>query len=347
MSTPLIATYFDGRSAKAWPAELSADNNQWLITISASSTGPKFLRLYANEVKLEEISKNLPRRLTLPDGATIEVADQLGFEALLPLVNAQRSMIDQAQNSWKLAFGFLGLFFALVVAAYYWILPATANIVAQNLPPALERTLGDQAWPSIEREMFSESKLSSEQQAQLQAGFERLRQADTSLPNAQLLFRASKVGPNAVAIPGGRVVMTDELYELANKTTPNDKDHEALLGVLAHELGHLKHRHSLRSIIQAAAVTGVISLWLGDISTIVTAIPTLILQMKYSRDFETESDQFAVELMDKAGINRGPTADLFEAMMKLGDAKGMFSSHPPTEERAKLFRDGNVTRKTL
>lgn len=336
----LPARYFDGRSARAWPASLTVDAGDWLITLADSAQGPKLLRFDSGQAQAEEALEGLPRRLKLPEGAMLEVEDQAGFDRMMLSLGKPRSLVDQAQGSWRVVIILLALTIVTAVAGYLWLLPWGANQIALRLPPGLEKTIGDQAWPSIDKEYFQPSALDPKVQARLREGFEQIRRRDPRLPDGtELLFRASKIGPNAIAVPGGRVVMTDEMVDLALKMDKGQAYAEqALLGVLAHEIGHLHHRHSMRNLLQAAAVTAVVSLWLGDISTLVTAVPTLLLQMKYSRDFESEADDYAVRTLDAAGLPRAPTADLFDAMMALGKADSVFSSHPPTAERARKFR---------
>src|SRR5207237_8201829 len=60
-------------------------------------------------------------------------------------------------------------------------------------------------------------------------------------------------GPNAFALPGGVVVLTDELVRLAQSA-------DQLSAVMAHEIGHLRARHALRAALQRGGLT---ALW-GD-----------------------------------------------------------------------------------
>ncbi len=78
-------------------------------------------------------------------------------------------------------------------------------------------------------------------------------------------FRASKIGPNALALPGGVIYVTDELVELA----PDD---DAVIGVLAHELGHIEQRHLMRRLFASAAVGAAAAVLFGDVSTVLAAL---------------------------------------------------------------------------
>lgn len=107
------------------------------------------------------------------------------------------------------------------------------------------------------------------------------------------MFRnAEEVGPNAFALPSGTIVMLDQLVELAD-------DDKEVLGVLAHELGHVERRHSARMMLQTSISGLALTWWLGDVSTLLAAAPGVMLGAKYSRDMETEADEYAKVLFEK------------------------------------------------
>ena len=106
-----------------------------------------------------------------------------------------------------------------------------------------------------------------------------------------LHFRnAPDIGANAFALPGGDVVVTDGLVELA--TSP-----EQVAAVVAHELGHVAHRHGLRNMVQASILAALVSYWTGDFSSLATAGATAVLSAAYSRDFEREADDYGADLV--------------------------------------------------
>jgi len=84
-----------------------------------------------------------------------------------------------------------------------------------------------------------------------------------------------------------------------------------VMGVLAHELGHLHGRHLTRRIVQSSAVAAASWLVFGDASSVMTALPTLVLDMKYSRDAESEADDYAVAMLRHNGIDPAHLAHAF------------------------------------
>ena len=126
----------------------------------------------------------------------------------------------------------------------------------------------------------------------------------------------------------------------------------------------MAQRHSLRLIVQSLAVSAVISLWLGDVSSIIVAIPSTLASLRYSRDFEFDADAFAIKAMRAVGSSTVPMADLLVALDDNRDSKdvkdgkdgsdsssrseqrgrgsSLWSTHPITSERIKRLRAGSV-----
>ena len=131
------------------------------------------------------------------------------------------------------------------------------------------------------------------------------------------------------------MVVTDELVDIA-------KSDDEIVAVLAHEIGHVRGRHALRQILQAAGVSALAVALLGDLSSlsgILSAAPAL-LTAKHSRDFEREADRFAKQWLRENRIAESN----FDAILcrmtgthgpKDKEAVDYFSSHPATDERAR------------
>ncbi len=144
---------------------------------------------------------------------------------------------------------------------------------------------------------------------------------------------------NAFALPGGQVFITAALFERL-------QTEEQLAGVLGHEIGHVIHRHGAERIAKmelTQGLTGAAVIASGDYSTAQAAqmIGNLI-NMKYGREQELESDEWGVRLMMEAGYE---PESLIDVMDILEDASGgqrqpeFQSTHPSPENRREKIRE--------
>ncbi len=143
------------------------------------------------------------------------------------------------------------------------------------------------------------------------------------------------LGASALALPSGLVIMTDELVKLA-------QDDDELVAVMAHEVGHIVHRHGLRQVIQHSALGLVMSYLTGDVSSIVAMLPLVLVQQGYSRDFEREADAYALNYLLAEGLSPRHFVHIMQRLEeKAGRETNAFShylsTHPPTSERVQPF----------
>jgi len=92
---------------------------------------------------------------------------------------------------------------------------------------------------------------------------------------------------------------------------------DELSSVLAHEVGHVLHRHSMRQALQAAGVAALVTALAGDavsITGLAAAIPTVLLETGYSRRFEEEADDFALQRMKEVGISPRHFAEMMKRL---------------------------------
>ena len=111
---------------------------------------------------------------------------------------------------------------------------------------------------SIDSTLAQPSGLSQDRREALRAGFVQLAGRSSLSQPPELLFRiVPAIGPNALALPGGSVLLTDALVALA-------RSDDEILGVLAHELGHVEGRHGLRQAYAAAGFIVAAGMVAGD-----------------------------------------------------------------------------------
>ena len=148
---------------------------------------------------------------------------------------------------------------------------------------------------------------------------------------------ADKAQVNAFALPGGHIVIMRGLLEKAGSS-------DEVAAILAHEIGHVSHRHPLQMGIHVAGIGMMVDLFTGEGSSLMEMAGEgggLLLLLNYSRDMEREADAYGRKLMGTAGLSTGAMARFFARLKPEGkkggngaeNGGGYFSSHPPLEER--------------
>jgi Zn-dependent protease with chaperone function len=206
-------------------------------------------------------------------------------------------------------------------------------------PISVENYLGKHTLDTFDHEKigyFAPTELPIARQTAIQTALATLCKKTNNCPEYQLNFRKSPaVGANAFALPAGYIVITDELVVLA-------KNDDEIIAVLAHELGHVKDRHALRQTLQGTISGLIIVSITGDANSLAASLPTLLLNMHYSRDLETEADDYALQSLKTSCI---PTEAFANILLKLEKSMGgtavsvpeIISSHPDTDARVIPF----------
>ena len=222
-----------------------------------------------------------------------------------------------------------------IIAVVLFGVPLAADRLAPLVPEALERRLGDVADGQV-KTLFG-GKVCDD--AAGQRAFAKLVNAlresagmDTSVQSGVL---ATPV-PNAFALPGGRVYLFNGLLAKAENV-------DEIAGVLAHELGHLRHRDNMRGLIYNGGTSFLIGLLFGDITgsgALLFASRTLVTA-SYSREAEQDADTFAIDTMHRLGRPAKPMGELmFRITGKEGKGLSIISNHPLTEDRlARMSRE--------
>ena len=288
------------------------------------------------------------RILFLPDGMQLHSDDNDAVDAAFPRRNRLETLVDRLERHWRaVAVSMLTSVVAMVLF-FVFGLPWLADRVAQKIPFAVERVMGDQALSLLRRFALDSSALPLDRQQALRARFDEfVRDIPEGSQYHVEFYAAARIGANAFALPGGSIVFTDDMLGML------DGDDE-FLAVAAHEIGHEQHRHLLRLVLRDSAVVVIGTLFTGDVSsasTIVVAIPTFLLQSHYTREFEADADDYAFAALSAHGISPQVFADVmrkFELKYpQLKDASMSYaSSHPPTPQRIQRAEDAarNFTR---
>ncbi|RZI76085.1 MAG: M48 family metallopeptidase, partial [Variovorax sp.] len=209
----------------------------------------------------------------LRSAGSLEIEDGARWHAALEAAGGRPGLAQRMQTRWRVFATVLMVAAFGLWAFYRWGTPWAAAQIARYVPLEWEQRLSAEAMQELDADYLKPSKLAPERQAEIQAAFESLRQQvgpelaryPGYAPPLTLAFR-SGIGPNAFALPGGTMVMTDALVEAARLHKVGD---DALVGVLAHEMGHVVHRHTTRMVVEQGVLNVGIGLAMGDVSSIV------------------------------------------------------------------------------
>jgi len=325
------AAYYDGRTSARIPVRVRG----YTLAIQIVGEG---LRL---DVPLAKVRVDPPvggtrRALHLPDGAQLQTDDHGAVEALFPRRHALEGWVHRLERHWLYALAAV----ALVAAFSWWSvvdgLPLAARVASGFVPVAWEAKLGDQTLGFLEGRLCRPSALDAARQQALQRRFAKLTAGLADGYAYRLLPRNCRgVGANAFALPGGAVVITDALVKVAR----ND---DQISAVLAHEIGHVRHRHGLRISLQAAGLAALAAALFGDatsITSLATTLPAALLQSGYSRELEAEADDYAFQRLREVGLSPKAFAEMMLLLEKArqktpgGENKDYFSTHPATAKR--------------
>jgi Zn-dependent protease with chaperone function len=329
--------------ARAHAARLAVDAAGTATVTDEASNLPLATAPFA-AVAISDRVGSIPRRLGFPDGSSFETRDNDAVDRLVRAHRGRRAgLIHQLERFRPRLFVFVVLVVGFSMAIYRFAVPALVELAVLATPPVVPELMSRSVLISLDQTVFEPTGLSAEKQKALTDGFNQLvalsprglaALAAPDHPAYTLQFRkGGPIGPNAFALPDGTVIVTDELVALANN------DDELVLGVLAHEIGHVEHQHSLRQLYRAAGVSALIMLIGGDIgsgSEDVLVQGSALLSLSYSRGAEAEADRHSVELMHEAGRDPRAIVHFLELLRdKLGDREehDFLSTHPATPER--------------
>ena len=333
--TDVRALYFDGKSSDGHEVTLGLESQSMLHVRGAGID----LSFPLAEVRASDRIGSSRRHLHFPDGSQCETGDNDGVDSMFAAqAPAASQLLPRLLHHWESRLGYALAAVVITVAAAWtfiaWGIPGLARQVAFALPAATETLIGSDALAALDRFVFTPSRLPPERQEALRSLHAGMTAGIEGAGDYRLeLRRGGRLGANALALPAGIIVMTDELAELSM----DDRELEA---VLAHEIGHLRQRHILRLVLQNSATALLVAVTVGDLTSLTSlaaAAPTLLLQAKFSRDFEREADDFALDYLARRGIPPEKFAAILQRMEEKRqagtNASDYLSTHPATRER--------------
>lgn len=299
----------------------------------------------AEALDYSSIIPGLPAELILPDGARF-IPDDVSYR--WPGLKPEAHIPGWLETHWVAVFASVLILPLFVWMMMFKVIPAAASIGVAFLPDSVPETTGEQTLVLLDRIYMEPSQVSEQQQEEIrQQWHQALDALNIPRENYRLNFRSWEMGANAMALPNGDVILTDDIVALM-------ADHpEQLTAVMLHEIGHVEHQHSMKMLAQATATSMLFALVFGDIEgagDMIIGAGASLTQSAFSRDMEREADAFAYTQLHKLG--QSPT-DFADAMTSLMHSRGKaetpsdeqasslsnyLSSHPAIQERIEAAR---------
>jgi Zn-dependent protease with chaperone function len=227
--------------------------------------------------------------------------------------------------------------FAAASAAVLAAVLTAPNWIGPMVPESWERSMGDAMVGNFDRFACYTPEAD--------AALKRLaRRLDTGGQPVEIYIANIRV-PNAVALPGGKILVFDGFLAKARSA-------DEVAGVLAHEIGHVRKRHVMQALLRQFGL----SLLLSGADSGVTDTMAGFADLSYSRDAESEADTYSRERLAAANISPAGAAGFFARMRQYdpageNDSFGYLASHPSSGAREKAFsaavRKGHAYRPAL
>lgn len=310
-----------------------------LVRLVARDSGAVLVEASGDEVRRMPRMGRLPSEVVLPRGWHFKTPDHEGVDALMG------SAPGAKRHHWERAGPHLVLVVVALVASVYamwrWGLDVMVAGAILLTPPAIPAAIDRANLEALDQAIANESGLSATEKADVQAIFARLL---ASLPPEEAdgyrleMRDIPRVGPNAFAMPGGTVVVTDALVL-------EFTDEDLIAGVLGHEIAHVREQHSLQQLYRSLSIYVLVGLIAGDVGPVLEDAlleGSLLLSLAYSREHEREADAEGVALARQAGYDPEGLVRFFEALAKMTEGNGgvpqWLSTHPASAERVETIR---------
>ena len=318
MSSP--ATLFDGAVAEACPVRVSAVGG---LVVVVRADGAEERIDPASLILVDGVG---PPRLGRGDIAGwrlhFDAAPDAALAALLPRRSAGYGRWIDRIGLWPAA-GACAIVAAAVLGLGYsapaWIAPLIPQQWERDLGVAL---VGD----------FGDNRCRDEAGNRALAALAERIEPNVAHGIGAIRFTAIDVAMfNAAALPGGQVVVFRDMLSGANA--------EALAGVLAHEIAHVRRRHVTQALIRELGIGALVRLFAGGVG----ANAQQLVALSYTRANEAEADRDAIAALARAAIDPRPTARLFARLARHDGKRAarfnaeFLDSHPVNRERARQF----------
>lgn len=325
--------YFDGLSSKAYACKIDIRSEQVHIQLDESLKIISWVRADITNFELTGNSLTIKHGPFPQETLEINGSDAVDFFALLSKDNLRsKSKVYWFKNTKTIVFSSILAFIGLCFISYFYLIPWLGEKAVYLIPKEAEVQLGQ----SIAATVRSSEVVDEEATLAANAFLNELKASEDYKINVTVV-KSSTV--NAFALPGGQLFIYSGIVDKM-------QNYEEFSALLAHEITHVTHQHSLKSLGRTAASSIFISALFGDVSGVTSGIldqANQIKQLSYSRELEIQADTEGVKWMVKNHISPKGMLDLMEILNAQHDNTADFmkylSTHPETNERIKTLKN--------
>jgi predicted Zn-dependent protease len=140
---------------------------------------------------------------------------------------------------------------------------------------------------------------------------------------------------NAFCTPGGYIYVYTGIIKYLDTE-------DQLAGVLGHEIAHADRRHSTDAMTRQYGVQTLLGIVLGKNQNALTNLAAGLLDLKYSRNHETEADEYSVIYLSGTPYQCNGAAGFFQKIEASGTGGGtpeFLSTHPNPDNRITNIND--------
>ena len=331
----LNAQFYDGRSPEPHAVTVKFGEPGVLLVHKLSEQ----LRFRIEQVNVRPQLPDQPAMIDLPDDARLEVSDAEAFFTQLKNQIGRRQWQHALESRWIAIAAIMLLSIGFGWFIYDKGVPAVARWAVFTIPAEIKETISRQGLEAMDQEVFRPSQIRPERRQRIRAAMDEVIAVIGQGRSYSLQFRDGDMGANAYAFPSGTIVFTDDLVRIAGST-------DELRVIMAHEIGHVRAHHTMRLLLQKSLLAGLAVAITGDIAavgSIAAALPKVLIDASYTREFEYEADSVAKKYLQLTGKPLGLFPEIMSriaAESPEGSAgPGLLRTHPATAERVRAFID--------
>lgn len=284
--------YFNGQTSRKLQVLIEVREGQLWVLDSDLQT----LQSYSpQEFKVHAPLASSARVIEFSDGARFESFEYEKFEALFP-ADRHQGLIYKLENRISYAVGAALLGLMTLLFCHFYVIPWSAQGLARSTPQTVMNVLEKSTKQTLAFGWRVKLQtIDAQKYPQAVAVSQNLLQTYPALNLKIDMIQDGSIikTPNAFALPGGQILVNQELLDLVSP--------EELQAILLHEVGHVYHRHSLQAMIKNAGLYAMLTLAFGV--TDFGSLTLTLINAAYSRDDEREADDFSALALAQLKLN--------------------------------------------